>query len=234
MPALVRAATPAPSPPLATPPAATGAALPQPAGTAAPRHTGPGTAPAAPDVLPTPPTLAEVRPFWATDPAFPFLAPPDPGSTLALSALPTLSPTAPPFPSVPLTQIAPLAIAIATDPGTGALDVALSPDELGPLHLHVTTEGDTLRIALTVERPDTLDLLRRHADQLLSDLRQAGFGGATLSFGQGTAGDGRTAATPPRAAQAPMAAAPDPAVAAPTPAFRHGQTSGNAPLDLRL
>ena len=137
------------------------------------------------------------------------------------------------MPSVPLTQIAPLAIAIATDPGTGALDVALSPDELGPLHLHVTTERGSLRIAMTVERPETLDLLRRHADQLLADLRQAGFGGATLSFGQGGTGDGRTTGTPPDQAQAPLAdpAKPEPAQ---KPAFQRGQTSGSAPLDLRL
>ena len=183
--------------------------------------------------------MAGTLPLWAADPAPSSVTPPDPAATIAFAATPAL-PGLPaavaslaPLPSVPVAQIAPLVIAIATDPGTGALQVALSPDELGRLHLQVTTEGDTLRIALTVERPDTLDLLRRHADQLLGDLRQAGFGGATLSFGQGSAGDGRTAGTPPRDAPVPLPP-PAPTVPAPEPAFRHGQTSGNAPLDLRL
>ena len=88
---------------------------------------------------------------------------------------------------------------------------------------------------MTVERPDTLDLLRRHADQLLSDLRQAGFGNATLSFGQGRADDGRPTPAPEPAL--PAAGDPDPhpaPVPAPVPAFVRRQAGGNAPLDLRL
>jgi flagellar basal-body rod modification protein FlgD len=157
--------------------------------------------------------LPDLRPFWASDPTPVAIA--TDGS--ALAPLPPPLPASLPMPAtpppVPVAALSPLVIAIATDPGTGAVEVALSPDELGRLHLHVMSEGDHLRIALTAERPETLDLLRRHADQLLADLRQAGFGGATLSFGQGTGGDGRApAATPrdagPQAEAAPPAAQP--------------------------
>ncbi|MGQ0564909.1 MAG: flagellar hook-length control protein FliK [Gemmobacter sp.] len=163
----------------------------------------------------------------------------------ALAGMAAAAPTAPlvpgpqaaaALPTVPVAHLAPLAIAIATDPGTGALDVALSPDELGPLHLNVATEGDMLRIALTVERPETLDLLRRHADQLLADLRQAGFGHATLSFGQGGPGQnaadrGPANAPPPGEGQMPPAETAPPA---PRSAFTRGQGTDHAPLDLRL
>lgn len=136
--------------------------------------------------------------------------------------------------AVPVAQLAPLAVTIATDPGNGALDVALAPDELGRLHMHVTTEGDTLRIAMMVERPETLDLLRRHADQLLADLRQAGFGSATLSFGQGSANDARNGNPTPVVAQGPAAAPDLPPETKTQPAHLNGQGAGNAPLDLRL
>jgi len=211
----------------------------QPSDPTAPAPPGPKAAPAADRHPATPPAPHELRPLWASDPASAIFAPIDSTPTMAvagISASPgqiTLPLPVPPLPAIPVTQLAPLAIAIATDPGTGALDVTLSPDELGRLHMHVMTDGDTLRIAMTVERPETLDLLRRHADQLLADLRQAGFGGATLSFGQGSAGDGRPTGATADHSQVPPAdpVKPDPA---PLPVFQRGQASGNAPLDLRL
>lgn len=195
--------------------------------------------PAANGTQPSLPALYEALPFWVPEAAV-ALSGPFPGDEGAFpAAVTSVSGLAQPLSQasvlapVPVAQIAPMAIAIATDPGTGAIEVALSPDELGRLHMQVTTEGNILRIAMTVERPDTLDLLRRHSDQLLADLRQAGFGGATLSFGQGTAGDGRTAATPPPEPAPPSAEAPGPD-AAPRHAMPRGQATENAPLDLRL
>lgn len=171
------------------------------------------------------PWLAETGTLAAPDSfALPALAAPS-GQTFAVPP--------PILPSVPVTQLAPLAVAIATDPGSGALDVALSPDELGRLHMHISTEGDSLRIAMTVERPDTLDLLRRHSEQLLADLRQAGFGGATLSFGQGSTGEGRMAGSAP-AEPPPPPADPVQADKPLLPAYPRGQSTGHAPLDLRL
>ena len=184
---------------------------------------------------PAPPIPAEHLSAWVGDGTSGALA-----ATGPLSLPPTLAPPNQSFPAtqapmspVSVTQLAPLAVAIATDPGSGALDVALAPDELGRLHMHVTTEGDNLRIAMTVERPDTLDLLRRHSDQLLADLRQAGFGGATLSFGQGGTGEGRTAASAPTEPPPQSADPARPETTAPS-AYPRGQSTGHAPLDLRL
>lgn len=64
------------------------------------------------------------------------------------------------------------------------VEVLLSPEELGRVQLDFRSESGGMRVILTAERPDTLDLLRRHADQLLAELRDAGYSGASLSFGQ--------------------------------------------------
>jgi flagellar hook-length control protein FliK len=63
------------------------------------------------------------------------------------------------------------------------IDLALRPEELGRLRFEMTTSGDKVHIVLFIERPEALDLIRRHADHLLNDLRQAGFSQSSLSFG---------------------------------------------------
>jgi flagellar hook-length control protein FliK len=79
---------------------------------------------------------------------------------------------------------------------TGTLHLVLTPDDLGKLRFEMTGSGDQMRIHLTVERPETLDLLRRNADQLLSEFRDAGYGEATLSFGHSGEGGQQNAAPP--------------------------------------
>jgi flagellar hook-length control protein FliK len=176
--------------------------------------------------------LPEARHLWALDLPLPPAASTDAG--LLRTQATTLQ-------AVPLTHLAPLAVAIARDPGNGALEVGLSPEELGQMHMQVATEGEVLRIAMTVERPETLDLLRRHADQLLADLRQAGFGGAALSFHQGQAGTGQAGAGQtgegrPGGGQAGEGGTAIPPAATPAPAPPRSTAAGlgHAPLDLRL
>lgn len=62
------------------------------------------------------------------------------------------------------------------------------------MRFEVTQSGDQMRIHLTVERAETLDLLRRHADQLLAEFREAGYPDATLSFGHWSQGSRHSAA----------------------------------------
>ncbi len=66
----------------------------------------------------------------------------------------------------------------------GPVELLLTPDDLGHLKFQIHHEGETVRVVLAAERPETLDLLRRHGDQLLQEFRHAGFSGATLSFGE--------------------------------------------------
>ncbi len=195
----------------------------------------PATAPAAEDTsAPLPavtapsPALPAVSPVGAATPAAPDSPPvptPDPAAE-ASEAAQALSPAAPaphraeaaaqptarpdaPAPS-PQAQIAEV-VASGT---SGTVELRLSPDELGQVRIDMRRDGDTLVVSVSAERQDTLDLLRRNADQLVQDLRASGQAGVSLSFGrwggQGSGGwEGQAAAMAARS----EAAAPDPALA---------------------
>jgi hypothetical protein len=73
----------------------------------------------------------------------------------------------------------------------------LDPAELGPVRVGLSGGEGSLSVHITAERPETLDLFRRHADLLARDLRAAGYGGVTFQFGgdtpsQDTLGGART------------------------------------------
>lgn len=70
----------------------------------------------------------------------------------------------------------------------GPVTVTLKPEELGTLRFEMHARGEAIHVALVVERPETLDLLRRHAEQLVGEFRQAGFAGASFSFSGGSTG----------------------------------------------
>lgn len=63
---------------------------------------------------------------------------------------------------------------------SGQVEVMLDPVELGRVTVLLGVEGNPDRLALLVERPETLELIRRHSDQLLRDLRENGMPGARL------------------------------------------------------
>ena len=120
--------------------------------------------------------------------------------------------------------------ATVTSADRDRVEVSLDPVELGRLRFDIRHNGDLVQVNLSVERPETMDLMRRHADQLLAELRAAGFAGASLSFsqwGQGQADRNKPDAPPP-----PETAAPNGPVPAPTIPLRAAQTGQG--LDLRL
>ena len=67
----------------------------------------------------------------------------------------------------------------------GPVELALTPIELGKVTISIKHDGNYVHVTITAERSDTLDLMRRHANDLVADLRSTGFSGASLSFGQG-------------------------------------------------
>lgn len=114
----------------------------------------------------------------------------------------------------------------------GPVEVVLNPQELGRMRFEMHQHGDHMRVFLVAERPETLDLLRRHGEQLLADLRQSGFGGASLSFGNwGQQGSGPQAEILLADGRTPEDAAP---VAPPPPAPRLQMATPGAGLDLRF
>jgi hypothetical protein len=73
----------------------------------------------------------------------------------------------------------------------GSATLTLSPEELGHVRLAFQPDSQTpdrLFVMLTFDRPETMDLFRRHADQLAEALRSAGYAGVHIGFG-GTGGD---------------------------------------------
>lgn len=162
-----------------------------------------------------------------------------PGATAPLAAIippPLHQITATPLPTPMLPDptpkpLAPTLAKIARDTSTGAVELSLAPAELGRLHMAITQDGDQVRVTLTAERPETLELLRRNADQLAQEFRQAGFAGSSLSFGQWGSGH----PPPQQPGPDPIATAnATPAFVAPAQAPQRGAVSGGTGLDLRL
>lgn len=92
-------------------------------------------------------------------------------------------------PTVPPAALAAQIVPAVSDAGRTEIDLALAPEELGRLRLTLRPDGDTMQITVQAERPETLDLMRRNADQLAAEMRALGYRGADLTF---TAwGDGR-------------------------------------------
>lgn len=110
------------------------------------------------------------------------------------------------------------------------VELLLDPAELGRLRFELAPEGDRVTVLISVERQDTLDLLRRNAELLRAEFRDAGFGAADLSFSQwGTGGGSRPdTPTPPAAIAFGLAQAEVETPAAPSSALIRGG------LDLRL
>ncbi|MEO1468221.1 MAG: flagellar hook-length control protein FliK [Pseudomonadota bacterium] len=96
--------------------------------------------------------------------------------------------------------------AVQPIPG-GGLAVRLDPPELGRLTIALDFDGAQVRAIVTAEQPAAADLVRRHADQLLQQLRNAGFDAATLDL----AGPGGGQADPQRRDGAPPGSAAQPA-----------------------
>lgn len=83
------------------------------------------------------------------------------------------------------------------------VELLLEPAELGRLRFELAPEGDRVMVLISVERQDTLDLLRRNAELLRAEFRDAGFGSADLSFSQwGRGSDSRPDSSTPAAAVA--------------------------------
>ncbi len=117
------------------------------------------------------------------DPCAPDMPPPD--AALPDIPAPASSPT--PAKTTPAADTPPLAAPEPpADPVAHKVLERLSgltaQDDLGPLQVVVEREGDQIRIVLMAERADTLDLMRRHADQLLADLSREGLANATCTF----------------------------------------------------
>lgn len=79
--------------------------------------------------------------------------------------------------------IAQIAEAVRSTAG-GGVELRLSPEELGRVRLSMTAGDAGMIVHVVAERPETLDLIRRHIDMLDHALRREGFSDLSFSFGQ--------------------------------------------------
>jgi flagellar hook-length control protein FliK len=77
------------------------------------------------------------------------------------------------------------------------VELTLNPEELGRLRMTFTVDGGSMAVAVTAERPETMDLLRRHIDALAQELREIGYEDVRFDFAQGgdARGDGSSSGT---------------------------------------
>ncbi len=69
-----------------------------------------------------------------------------------------------------------------TSSAAGQIEITLSPEELGQVRLQLTQQDGRALMIVAADRAETLDLLRRNADMLLSDFAQMGYDGLDLQF----------------------------------------------------
>ncbi len=65
------------------------------------------------------------------------------------------------------------------------VEIRLDPPELGRVQIHLKPIDGGVQAVVLADRPETQDLLRRHADQLARELGEAGYGSVSLDFAAG-------------------------------------------------
>jgi len=74
--------------------------------------------------------------------------------------------------------------------GSRPVELHLNPVELGRVKMSVKTIEGAVIVQVVADRPETLELMRRHADLLAEDFRAIGYGKAEFSFAQHGSGQG--------------------------------------------
>ena len=64
------------------------------------------------------------------------------------------------------------------------VELTLNPEELGRLRMTFQTEASSMNVILQFERPETLDLMRRHIELLAQDMHELGYDNVNFSFQQ--------------------------------------------------
>jgi len=159
------------------------------------------------------------------EPGFPVLAGPSLHSWSGAASVPQ-SPS-----SLPVQQVAAQLAGVLVETSDKATELALAPEELGRVRLRLEADAanpDRLVILISVERPETLDLFRRHAGDLAAAIKAAGYSGADIGFGQD--GQGRS----PDRRHEPNALGPGRSRDEQTPISPTRRDAVGATLDLRL
>jgi hypothetical protein len=136
----------------------------------------------------------------------------------------------------PAAQVQPQALAgqITLAVGKSAdrrVEIRLDPPELGRVQIELNPTERGLQAVVLADRPETQDLLRRHAAALARDLGDAGFGDVSLDFAAGGRAGPRDEEARSATLVEAVALSPASPVAAATPGPRRIAAGG---LDVRL
>ena len=64
-----------------------------------------------------------------------------------------------------------------------AVEISLRPEELGHVRMSLSMTDAGMTLVISAERPETLDLMRRHIDQLAQEFRRLGYDTIGFAFG---------------------------------------------------
>ncbi|WP_026758034.1 flagellar hook-length control protein FliK [Sediminimonas qiaohouensis] len=110
------------------------------------------------------------------------------------------------------------------------VEISLNPQELGRVRISLNANDAGVNMAITAERGETLDLMRRHIDQLAQEFHDMGYGDVSFSFGQ--SGKGQDQGDPQTVAG--QVAAPDQQGMPLDPAAPPRPIAAASGLDLRI
>ncbi|MEH6644347.1 flagellar hook-length control protein FliK [Sulfitobacter sp.] len=124
-------------------------------------------------------------------------------------------------------------VEVLASAGSRPLEITLSPEELGRVRMGVITEDGKITVSILAERPETLDLMRRHIDQLGQSFRNLGYEQVSFSFGQGAQSGDQAGADPHGQTTSPPAGTVQPD-AETSPAIINLDTATTSGVDIRL
>lgn len=129
---------------------------------------------------PKPPAATEVAVKTAPEPAPVFILPESRGAPETSGAARHQQPAPARFEAP---EAARLALAAIRAERGGGIDLRLDPPDLGRVRIQFSFErADVVVATVSSERGETLDLMRRHGDELAKALERAGFESVTLDF----------------------------------------------------
>ncbi len=109
-------------------------------------------------------------------------------------------PSLPPRAETARTIAGQMAAAISARPGSGGVEIALNPEELGRVSITLNGRDDGVHMVIMAERPETLDLMRRHIAILSAEFEKLGYEGLSLDLGMSNGASSESEHTEPEQA----------------------------------
>lgn len=114
------------------------------------------------------------------------------------------------------------------------VELTLRPEELGRLRMTFSGDITAMAVSVSVERPETLDLMRRHIDILAQEMRDIGYGEVSFSFEQSGSGQQENPGENSRSTPGRTQSGPDVSALADEPKTAQLELRAPSGVDIRL